>query len=115
MLLLLLLLKGPTAIRNVYNWRVKETERMVAIVTELTKLGAKVRSVSPPPPPHAVHGSAVSGFSHCPPPVVSEPLYLPRTTPLLAVQSGRLPALSRPSPMGYSTLLCPPPSCPTTG
>lgn len=34
--------QGPTAIRNVYNWRVKETERMVAIVTELTKLGAKV-------------------------------------------------------------------------
>lgn len=34
--------KGKTVIRNVYNWRVKETERMVAMVTELTKLGAKV-------------------------------------------------------------------------
>lgn len=34
--------KGPTAIRNVYNWRVKETERMKAIVTELRKLGAEV-------------------------------------------------------------------------
>eukprot|EP00899_Mesostigma_viride_P021040 jgi/Mesvir1/28938/Mv17722-RA.1 len=33
---------GPTAIRNVGNWRVKETERMVAIVTELRKLGATV-------------------------------------------------------------------------
>lgn len=33
---------GSTAIRNVYNWRVKETERMVAIVTELGKLGAQV-------------------------------------------------------------------------
>jgi 3-phosphoshikimate 1-carboxyvinyltransferase len=33
---------GPVAIRDVENWRVKETERMVAIVTELTKLGAKV-------------------------------------------------------------------------
>lgn len=32
----------PTAIRNVYNWRVKETERMKAICTELTKLGATV-------------------------------------------------------------------------
>lgn len=32
----------PTAIRNVYNWRVKETERMKAIVTELGKLGAEV-------------------------------------------------------------------------
>lgn len=34
--------QGPTAIRDVYNWRVKETERMKAIVTELTKLGAVV-------------------------------------------------------------------------
>lgn len=34
--------EGPTAIRNVYNWRVKETERMKAIVTELRKLGATV-------------------------------------------------------------------------
>lgn len=33
---------GQTAIRDVYNWRVKETERMVAIVTELRKLGAQV-------------------------------------------------------------------------
>ncbi|KAJ8902137.1 hypothetical protein NDN08_006545 [Rhodosorus marinus] len=34
--------EGKTAIRNVYNWRVKETERMKAIVTELRKLGATV-------------------------------------------------------------------------
>lgn len=34
--------EGPTAIRNVYNWRVKETERMKAIVSELRKLGAEV-------------------------------------------------------------------------
>jgi len=34
--------EGQTKIRNVYNWRVKETERMVAMVTELTKLGATV-------------------------------------------------------------------------
>lgn len=33
---------GPTAIRDVGNWRVKETERMVAICTELRKLGADV-------------------------------------------------------------------------
>ena len=47
--------EGPTAIRNVYNWRVKETERMVAIVTELRKLGATVEEgrdycvITPPP------------------------------------------------------------------
>lgn len=34
--------QGETKIRNVYNWRVKETERMKAIVTELRKLGADV-------------------------------------------------------------------------
>ena len=34
--------QGKTIIRNVYNWRVKETERMVAMVTELTKLSVKV-------------------------------------------------------------------------
>ena len=33
---------GPTTIRNVYSWRLKETERMKAIVAECTKLGAKV-------------------------------------------------------------------------
>ncbi len=34
--------EGTTAIRNVYNWRVKETERMKAVTTELRKLGADV-------------------------------------------------------------------------
>ena len=34
--------EGSTAIRNVYNWRVKETERMVAIVTELGRMGVEV-------------------------------------------------------------------------
>lgn len=34
--------EGPTEIRNVYSWRLKETERMKAIVAECTKLGAKV-------------------------------------------------------------------------
>ena len=34
--------KGTTAIRNVYNWRVKETDRLFAMATELRKVGAKV-------------------------------------------------------------------------
>ncbi|WOL14102.1 5-enolpyruvylshikimate-3-phosphate synthase [Canna indica] len=33
---------GPTAIRDVASWRVKETEKMIAICTELRKLGATV-------------------------------------------------------------------------
>ncbi len=33
---------GPTTIRNIYNWRVKETDRLAAMSTELRKLGATV-------------------------------------------------------------------------
>ncbi|MBV1877568.1 MAG: 3-phosphoshikimate 1-carboxyvinyltransferase [Pseudomonadales bacterium] len=35
---------GTTTMRNIYNWRVKETDRMFAISTELRKLGAKVET-----------------------------------------------------------------------
>ena len=42
-------LQGPTAIRGVGNWRVKETERMLAICTELRKLGAEVEEGTPGP------------------------------------------------------------------
>jgi 3-phosphoshikimate 1-carboxyvinyltransferase len=34
--------KGKTAIRNIYNWRVKETDRLIAMATELRKVGAEV-------------------------------------------------------------------------
>lgn len=34
--------KGKTSIRNVYNWRVKETDRLHAMATELRKVGAEV-------------------------------------------------------------------------
>ena len=34
--------KGPTTMTNIYNWRVKETDRLAAMATELQKLGAKV-------------------------------------------------------------------------
>ncbi|MDP2560338.1 3-phosphoshikimate 1-carboxyvinyltransferase [Psychrobium sp. 1_MG-2023] len=34
--------KGPTSIRNIYNWRVKETDRLAAMATELRKVGATV-------------------------------------------------------------------------
>lgn len=34
--------EGPTCIRNVYNWRVKETDRLAAMATELRKVGAQV-------------------------------------------------------------------------
>ena len=34
--------KGETIIRNIYNWRVKETDRLTAMATELRKVGAEV-------------------------------------------------------------------------
>lgn len=34
--------QGPTVIRNIYNWRVKETDRLHAMATELRKVGATV-------------------------------------------------------------------------
>jgi 3-phosphoshikimate 1-carboxyvinyltransferase len=35
--------EGPTVIRNIYNWRVKETDRISAMATELRKVGAEVK------------------------------------------------------------------------
>ena len=46
--------KGTTSIRNIYNWRVKETDRLTAMATELRKVGAIVEegedyiSITPP-------------------------------------------------------------------
>lgn len=34
--------KGETIIRNIYNWRVKETDRLSAMAAELRKIGAEV-------------------------------------------------------------------------
>jgi len=34
--------EGSTTIRNIYNWRVKETDRLSAMATELRKMGAVV-------------------------------------------------------------------------
>ncbi len=45
---------GTTTIRNIYNWRVKETDRIAAMATELRKVGADVEegndyiSITPP-------------------------------------------------------------------
>ena len=46
--------EGTTVLRNIYNWRVKETDRLSAMATELRKVGATVEegedylSVTPP-------------------------------------------------------------------
>ena len=47
--------QGPSTIRNIASWRVKETDRIAAMATELRKLGAAVEAgadtlrVTPPP------------------------------------------------------------------
>lgn len=38
--------QGETTIRNIYNWRVKETDRLTAMATELRKVGAEVEEGS---------------------------------------------------------------------
>ncbi|GLS82645.1 3-phosphoshikimate 1-carboxyvinyltransferase [Paraferrimonas haliotis] len=46
--------RGTTRLSNIYNWRIKETDRLAAMATELTKVGAHVKEghdyieISPP-------------------------------------------------------------------
>jgi 3-phosphoshikimate 1-carboxyvinyltransferase len=44
--ILALFADGPTTIRNIYNWRIKETDRMTAMATELQRVGAEVTTTS---------------------------------------------------------------------
>ncbi|WP_394229828.1 3-phosphoshikimate 1-carboxyvinyltransferase [Shewanella colwelliana] len=50
--------QGTTTLRNIYNWRIKETDRLAAMATELRKVGAIVDeghdyiSVTPPMAPN---------------------------------------------------------------
>lgn len=50
--------KGETCLRNIYNWRIKETDRLAAMATELRKVGAQVEEgqdyirIVPPQIPH---------------------------------------------------------------
>ena len=51
--------QGTTTIRNIYNWRVKETDRLTAMATELRKVGAEVVEgedfISITPPKTLIH------------------------------------------------------------
>lgn len=57
---------GTTTIKNIYNWRVKETDRIVAMATELRKLGAQVEEgddyISITPPEH-VQPAAIDTYN----------------------------------------------------
>ncbi|OCW98285.1 3-phosphoshikimate 1-carboxyvinyltransferase [Alishewanella sp. HH-ZS] len=60
--------KGPTVIRNVYNWRVKETDRLAAMATELRKVGAEVEEgedyLRITPPAQLKHASIATYNDH---------------------------------------------------
>ena len=58
--------KGKTVIRNIYNLRVKETDRLKAMATELRKLGAEVvegRDYLEITPPVEVLGAAIDTYN----------------------------------------------------
>ncbi|WP_445766621.1 3-phosphoshikimate 1-carboxyvinyltransferase [Rheinheimera sp.] len=59
---------GPTVIRNVYNWRVKETDRLAAMATELRKVGAEVEEgedyLKITPPQQLTHASIATYNDH---------------------------------------------------
>ena len=57
--------QGPTAIRNVANLRIKETDRMHALKTELQKLGARVETTEKDiliEPPTEVKGARIATY-----------------------------------------------------
>ena len=60
--------KGSTVIRNVYNWRVKETDRLAAMATELRKVGAEVEEghdyLKITPPVQLKHASIATYNDH---------------------------------------------------
>jgi 3-phosphoshikimate 1-carboxyvinyltransferase len=56
---------GTTRVRNVYNWRVKETDRLDAMATELRKLGATVecgRDWIAVTPPSRLQGATIDTY-----------------------------------------------------
>jgi 3-phosphoshikimate 1-carboxyvinyltransferase len=58
--------RGKTVIRNVYNWRVKETDRLAAMATELRKVGAEVkegRDYLEITPPERIQSAAIDSYN----------------------------------------------------
>jgi 3-phosphoshikimate 1-carboxyvinyltransferase len=58
--------KGTTVIRNVRNWRVKETDRLAAMATELRKVGATVvegEDFIEIRPPERIHSATIDTYN----------------------------------------------------
>jgi 3-phosphoshikimate 1-carboxyvinyltransferase len=66
--ILALFADGPSTIRNVANWRVKETDRLAAMATELRKVGATVEEgadflrITPPPGSSLTPGAVIDTY-----------------------------------------------------
>lgn len=60
--------EGKTVLRNIYNWRVKETDRLFAMATELRKVGAEVVEgedfIEIIPPDQLIHGEIATYNDH---------------------------------------------------
>ena len=60
--------KGTTTLRNIYNWRVKETDRLYAMATELRKVGAEVEEgedyLTITPPAQLTHAAIYTYDDH---------------------------------------------------
>ncbi|MBK4714757.1 MULTISPECIES: 3-phosphoshikimate 1-carboxyvinyltransferase [Tenebrionibacter/Tenebrionicola group] len=59
---------GTTTLRNIYNWRVKETDRLFAMATELRKVGAEVEEgrdyIRVTPPARLLHAQIGTWNDH---------------------------------------------------
>ena len=58
--------EGKTVIRNIYNWRVKETDRLAAMASELRKVGAEVvegRDYLEITPPSRIQPAAIDTYN----------------------------------------------------
>jgi len=59
---------APTTLTNIGSWRVKETDRIAAMATELAKLGVVVATgddwlkVTPPSAAAPLHGAAIDTY-----------------------------------------------------
>ena len=58
--------EGPSRLRNVASWRVKETDRLAAMATELRKVGAGIEEgpdyLVVTPPPGGIQGAAIHTY-----------------------------------------------------
>ncbi|EXU73721.1 3-phosphoshikimate 1-carboxyvinyltransferase [Erwinia mallotivora] len=58
--------EGTTIMRNIYNWRVKETDRLAAMATELRKVGAEVEEGHDYiriTPPQTLHSAEIGTYN----------------------------------------------------